>query len=377
MLKTLEISSQCLQVTEMNPQTDPRWESFVVGHPNGSIYHHPLWVEALEREYGQKGVYLSCVDAAGQVLAILPLLYTRGLPFNWGGAVAGRRLSSLPRTPIAGPLSIDPRATVAVLQEAVRRVSQKPGTRLQIKTQRTELDGLVDGLVCTPWRLSYVLQLTDGAEEPFRIGRSHHRRGIKSNINKAEKLGVHVRAAETEADLRIWHMLYADTMRRNFVPPRPYRFFAVLWELMHPREMMQLLLAEQERAGRKKILAGSIYLRFGRTVTYAFNGSSFDDLLLRPNDAIFWHALNAAHRQGFQSFDFGEVAEGNSELASYKCKWGSTPVRLYRYYYPAFRDLESGYFESGGFLQSLGAAVWSRLPLKATTWLGDRIYRYL
>lgn len=59
------MSSHTLRVIETNPQTDPRWESFVAGHPNGSIYHHPLWLEALEREYGRKALYLNCVDAAG------------------------------------------------------------------------------------------------------------------------------------------------------------------------------------------------------------------------------------------------------------------------------------------------------------------------
>jgi len=377
LLKTLEMNSQGLRVVETNPQTDPRWKSFVETHPNGSIFHHPLWLEAIEREYGQRGVHFICVDARGQVQAILPMLYTRGVPFNLGGEQTGRRLSSLPRTPIAGPLSMDSQATVSLLQMAVQRVSRNPGTRLQIKTQGPELDGLIDGVVCMPWRLSYVLKLSDSLEEPFRVGKSHHRRGIKSNVHRAAKLGVHIRAAETEEDLHEWYMLYLDVMRRNTVPPRPYRFFATIWDLMQPRGMMQLLLAEQERNGRKKILAGSIFLMFGRTVSYAFNGSRFEDLSLRPNDAIFWHAINEAHRRGFQSFDFGEVEEGNSELASYKSKWGSKPVRLYRYYYVARRDLEVDAAESGGLPKLLTQAVWRRVPLKATAWLGDWIYGYL
>src|SRR5271157_4201775 len=257
------VNSHSLRVIETHPRTDPRWESFVAAHPNGSIYHHPAWIEALEREYGQQGVYFVCEDAGGRVLAILPTLYTRGLPFNLGGALTGRRLSSLPRTPVAGPLSVDSRATVAVLQAAVQRVSQNPGVRLQIKTQGPELDGYVDGVVCTPWRLSYVLGLTDGLGEPVRIGRSSHSRAsIKWAINKATKLGVRVHAAETVAELREWYTLYLGAMRRNFVPPRPYRFFAALWDLMRPREMMHLLLAEQNTDGRKKILAGSIFLTF-------------------------------------------------------------------------------------------------------------------
>src|SRR5208337_4659371 len=262
------MSSQTLRVTEMNPQTDPRWESFVTGHPNGSIYDHPAWLGVLEGEYGQKGVYLSCVDAADQVLAILPMIYTRGLPFNLGGAVAGRRLSSLPRTPIAGALSIDSRATVAVLQEAVRRVSQKPGTRLQIKTQGRELDGLVDGLVCMPWRLSYVLQLPDPSKGHYRVPDGQERARIKWAVKKASNLGVTVRPAKTEADLCHWYEAYLETMRRNMIPPRPFRFFAALWKTLRPAGMMQVLIAEHGEAAGKKLIAGAVFLMLGRTVSY-------------------------------------------------------------------------------------------------------------
>ena len=136
-------------------------------HPNGSIYHHPAWIEALEREYGQKGVYIICENAASQVLAILPMLYTRGLPFRVGRHLTVRRLSSLPRTPIAGPLSVDARATAAVLQEAVKRVSGNRALQLQIKTEGRALDGLIDGVVCTRWRRSYILQLPAITEGHF------------------------------------------------------------------------------------------------------------------------------------------------------------------------------------------------------------------
>lgn len=377
-LAAVKTSSQTLRVAETNPQTDPRWELFVAEHPNGSIYHHPAWLEALEREYGQKGVYFVCEDSAGQILAILPMLYTRGLPCGLGRrSLTGRRLSSLPRTPVAGPLSIDSRATVALLQEAVQRVSENPGVQLQIKTQQRELDGLIDGIVCAPWRLSYLLQLPAISERPFRISSSHSRATVKWAINKATRLGVYARPAETEAELGAWYRLYLETMRYNAVPPRPYRFFAALWELLKPRGMMQLLLAEQQTMGRRRIIAGSIFLTFGKTVSYVFNGSGIRDLFLRPNDVIQWQAINEACRSGFRSLDFGEVPDGRDDLAKFKSKWGAKPVPLYRYYYTGRTDLKSGFVESRGYPALLGKAIWRRLPLKAISWLSDRIYGYL
>jgi len=375
--KTSKMSSQGLLVTETNPQTDPRWESFVAGHPNASIYHHPLWLEALEREYGQKGVYLNCVDAAGRVLAILPLLYTRGLPFNLGGALAGRRLSSLPRTPIAGPLSIDSRATVAVLQEAVRRVSEIPGARLQIKTEGPELDGLVEGMVCTPWRLTYLLRLPHPSKGPFRIPDGQARAKIKWAVRKASKSGVTVRPAQTEADLRQWYGTYLETMRRNMLPPRPYRFFAALWQTLRPAGMMEVLVAEHGQDAKKKIIAGSVFLMFGRTVSYAFNGMRREYGSLRANDAIQWQAINGACQKGFRLFDFGEVPERHDPLAKFKSKWGAQPTRLYRYVAPAPPAAKNAKVDSPHNMGSILRVIWQYVPLKLTEWAGDQIYRRL
>jgi CelD/BcsL family acetyltransferase involved in cellulose biosynthesis len=349
----------------------------VSGHPNGSIYHHPAWLEALEREYGQKGVYFICEDTAGEVLAILPLLYTRGLPFGLGKSLGGRRLSSLPRTPVAGPLSIDSMATAALLEEAIRRTTKDPGVQLQIKMQGCDLDGLVDGIASTPWRRTYILQLPSIAHAPFRVSNSDNRASIKRALNKAARMGVYSRPAESEAELSDWYRLYLETMRHHVVPPRPYRFFVALWELLKPRGMMQLLLAEQEAMGQRRIIAGSIFLRFGRTVSYAFNGSRRNDLVLRPNDVIQWQAINDACRDGYRYLDFGEVPEGHDELAKFKSKWGAEPVRLHRYYYPMPPDSKNGIVEAGGDSGFLKTAVWRRLPLAAISWLGDRIYARL
>ena len=81
---------------------------------------------------------------------------------------------------------------------------------------------------------------------------------------------------------------------------------------------MQLLLAEQESKGQRRIIAGSIFLIFGRTVSYGFNGSALRDLSLRPNDLLHWQAINEACRSGFRFLDLGEVPEGDDDLARSK-----------------------------------------------------------
>ena len=343
-------------------------------HPDALVYHHPAWLSVLEQEYRQKCVNLICEDSGGKLSGIFPLMYTRGLPFSSGRPLTGARLASLPRTPLAGPLTTDPRAAVLLLEETVRRISCNPRVRLQIKTQGSELSGLVDGVVAKPWRLTYLLHLSGDSKAAFRVPNSRNWASINRAINKATANGLRTRIATTEADLVAWYRAYLETMRRNVVPARSYRFFLALWELMRAKGLMRLLLAEQQKGGQSRIVGGCIFFNFGRTVTYAFGASQTSDLGLRPNDMIFLHAINDARQEGFQMIDFGEVPEGDEGLVRFKSKWGAEPARLYRYYYPDFQDGELSSENNGSLLAGMAKAIWSRLPLGLTSLLGDRVY---
>ena len=364
------------RVIETDPAADPRWERFVTRHANGTIYHHPLWLQALEVEYSRRRINLACEGPNGRLLAILPLFYTRGLPFGTRGQITGRRLASLPRTPLGGPLSIDQDATVALLKTAVELARREPGVQIQLKTQSMEFDGLAPDLACTPWRHSYVLDLSGDPERP-QCSNSLQRHRVKWAVNKAIKLGLAVREAETESELRAWYPLYLDTMRRNVVPPRPYRFFAALWKLLRPAGLMRLVLADRVEGGQSRTVAGSILVSYAHTASYIFTGSKKQDLLLHPNDLIQWHAIHEAARRGLHWYDFGEVPEDHQQLTLFKSKWGAEPIQLYRYYYPRPLVTAAPAPTRTGLLRSLAAAGWKHLPLSATAALGERIYSYL
>ena len=209
-----------VRVVQVDPLADPRWGSFVAQQPGALIYHDPAWLAALEREYQRKPLGLVCEDGAGTIRGVLALCHTRGVPLRAGGHLSGRRLSSLPRTPVSGPLALDRDAAAALVQAAVDRARME-GTQLQIKVASTELDGIAQGLTRIPWRQSYVLEL---CADPDQVGPKDGRARRRNHwaVSKAKRLGVQVRRAETEEDLRAWHHLYLLTMRHLAVPARPY-----------------------------------------------------------------------------------------------------------------------------------------------------------
>ncbi|MDP8924334.1 MAG: GNAT family N-acetyltransferase [Chloroflexota bacterium] len=358
-----------LRLVAVDPRSDPRWAPFVAAHPDGTVYHHPAWLRLLERVYGYTPMHLACETDEGHLRGVLPLFRTRGL-------ITGRGLASLPRTPVAGPLAHDRRALAALVSAAIERVRAEPGGKLQFRILSTELDGLAEGLVGTPWETTYVLDLPQNSAT-LRFGNSRNHGRIKWAVNKAERLGVRVRPAETERELRAWYELYLDAMRWHVVPPRPYRFFQACWRELRPSGLMRLLLAEQVEAGRSRLLAGSLLLMFGHTVFYAFNGRRRDDLSLQPNNALQWRAIHDACREGYRRYDLGAVMEGNVGLADFKAKWGAEPRHVHKFYYPGLWESEPGTVPVGGKVRRAADAAWRRLPLRATALIGNIVYSRL
>lgn len=365
-----------MRVIEVDPSSDERWERYVTAHPLGSIYHRPQWLQVLATDYGDQFVNFLCEDVDGRVVGVLPLCRRRGLPLGLAGARGARRLSSLPRSPFAGPLGSTPEAATALAEAAVARVREADGVRLQLRPPRDVGDRLAGTLASVPGPTSYVLTLPDGTED-LRFGSGRNHAAIRRAVNKAAKLGVEVRTAGEEVELRAWYQLYLETMRRHVAVPLPYRFFRAMWDILRPAGMMELLLAEDRSRAPARLLAGCLFLMSGQTVVFAFNGRREQDLAARPNDALHWHAIHEARRRGFRSYDFGEVVDGNPGLAQFKLKWGAEPQRLYRYQYPSVPSTAADVIPGDGHGARVLRAAWQRLPLRATAWVGDVLHRYV
>jgi CelD/BcsL family acetyltransferase involved in cellulose biosynthesis len=357
-----------LRIFDLQPG-DSRWGRFVSDNPDALPYHHPAWFQVLQDTFGYRSAVIGCSDdGAGRLCGVLPLMEKRSL-------MAGSYLSSLPHTPLAGPVAADRRSLDALLSAATSRTDQTPARWLQLRSMDSSLSGLGDGLSQLSWEAAYVMELPDDPER-LRFGKSRNQASVLRAVRKAGRSGVVVRDASSVQDVRRWYNLYLETVRAHAVPPRPFRFFQLMWEILAPQGRLRLLLAERSSGGRTELLAGSLYLLHGFTIIYAFNGRDHTQLQFRPNDAIHWKAITEACTSGFRRYDFGEVASSNDGLAHFKAKWGASPVPLYRYYYPRQHEVKRDVLGPGP-LRSTAEWAWRRLPLPVTEGLGGWIYRHL
>ncbi len=351
-----------LRVVELDPQNDPRWETLMKSLPTSVIFQHPSWLGVLEETYGYKPIHLACEDATGQLRGVLPLFYRRGLR-------TGRICASLFDSAKAGPLAYDDQTRAALIQAAIERTRAELGIEFQLRVISNSLDGLVDSVNGVPMYETYELAL------PERLDLLRLNSSIKRAINKATRLGVRVRQAETEGELRAWYGLYQQTMRRLVVMPRPYRFFDLAWQRLRPQGLLRLLLAEQVEAGQSRLVAGLLFLQWGQTITYAFSGWRREDQTLRANDAIHWRAIQDAYAEGFRCYDFGNVPSRNQGLVQFKSKWGAEAKMIYRYSYPAVpHGMTSFPGQSRSAIRRLVGPIWQHLPIKAIGLLSDCYY---
>jgi hypothetical protein len=356
-LPVIFVASSTLRVIKIDPQTDWRWEAFLRTTPASWIYYHPLWLQIMEEAYGYKPAHLACENTNGQLVGILPLFYQRGL-----------RSGRIFRSVFTGPLASNDSICVALLQAAVKVAHILSGAQLHLKMLSNALDNAVDGLVAVPAYETYHLALAE------RVESMQMDSTIKRAVNKAARLGVEVRRAQTEAELSAWYELYAQTMRKLVVLPNPFSFYKLAWERLHPLGLLRLLLAEREEAGERRLLGGNLLLLYGKTISFDSSGWREEDQALRVNDLLHWRTIQDACTEGFRWYDFGDVSLSNQGLARYKRKWGAQELLVYDYRFPTDLQLNGMGYQLPDYARSFVRTIWQRLPVKAVEMLGYWYY---
>jgi CelD/BcsL family acetyltransferase involved in cellulose biosynthesis len=362
------------QVVDVDPARDPRWDSFVRHQREACVYHLGVWAEILRAAYGHRPRYLALEAPDRTLLGGLPMMLTRG-------PVTGRRLRSLPVVPTAGPLTQSDDDLARLLAAAADRADQERVKVWTLHSRRGELERLAPGVRWVPKHPTFVMPLGEDPDD-VRRGWKKSASNIFRSVKKAEKAGVVVREATEPRDLRRFYELYARTMRRRRVLPRPYRQMAAARELL-PEGVFRLFLAEHEG----DVVAGGLWHSFGGTLELLYAGSDERRLDPRPNHAIYWHAIRWATETGHTELDLGHAKPG-SGLAQFKESWGAKPVQEYRYdYVPGSprtslhaTDTSKGVIEPARLLEgrestNLLARTVERMPLRVLSAAGRIAYR--
>ncbi len=338
---------------------DEKWDGFVRNHSGGTFFHLWGWRDVLLRNFSYEPYYLSA-EESGQVVGILPLFLVRSLLF-------GKSLITVPLGVYGGPISVDRRAELALLQAAEELLIAKNARYLEIRgnpyDHSRSLELGYNGYASKTLYVTFLGQI-DASHE---VNLSRIPRKQRRMVRQGQKHGL--RASFDNDRLCDWYGVYAESVRNLGTPVYGYNYFKTLISRF-PQDC-KILVVEYE----DKVIAGVLTFFFKDQVLPYYGGSLREYSHLAPNDFMYWELLSYGATNNYRIFDFGRSKQGTGSY-DFKRHWGFEPRPL-TYWYRC-RDGES-VPDTSPLNPKLQWAIrmWRNLPLPVTMGLGPVISRHL
>ncbi len=267
------------------------WNQFLSAHPNAHLLQTGEWGE-LKSAFGWKPVRIVSGEEGVQILfRKLPLGFTIGY---------------IPKSVISNQFSVFSdnlwdeinlvckrnRAIFLKLEPDLWE-NEKPDTlNLKLETSQHNIQ---------PPR-TIIVDLSHDEETIL----SRMKQKTRYNIRLAEKKGVIVR---TWDDLESFHKMMLITGGRDGFGVHSYEYYKRAYELMHPKQMCEILLAEHQG----KPLAALFVARNGNRAYYLYGASTDEERNRMPTYLLQWEAMKWAKARGCDEYDLWGVPDEDED----------------------------------------------------------------
>ncbi|MFO1497466.1 MAG: GNAT family N-acetyltransferase [Verrucomicrobiota bacterium] len=171
----------------------------------------------------------------------------------------------------------------------------------------------------------HVLELGVAADLLFKKVDSAVRRAVR----KAERAGVKTEVSDQLDALKSYYVLHCATRKRHGLPPQPFRFFEELHRQIFAKGLACTILARHQGL----LVAGAVFLQYGRKALFKFGASDLKHQSLRANDLVIWRAIEQFANRGCTKLHFGRTSKANAGLRRFKLGWGTREyeIRYFKY----------------------------------------------
>ena len=333
-----------------------RIEAFVAVHPEGTVFHRPLWLQAIAEGTGNQALALVC-EKRGELSAYLPLNEVHSPIF-------GRLLASSGFAVGGGVLALDDSARDAVIETAEELALRRSCPTIELRggampEERESWDVQAQSHCGFEWELA-----EDDEAQLLAIPRKQRaevRKGLSMDLT------IHVGSAREDRDAH--YAVYAESVRNLGTPVFPCSLFEAVLE--HFGDDADVLTVRHEGAPVASVL--SLYHN-GAVMPY-WGGGTWDARRLRANDRMYYELMLHARNRGCKTFDFGR-SKTESGAWFFKKNWGFEPQPLTYASWTA-PGAEQRDANPNSARHALQIAVWQRLPLGIANRLGPVIARGL
>ena len=325
---------------------DPDWLRLVHDREDATAFHLPAWSRAVAETYAFPSFVLMVEDAAGRVIAGLPVMEVRDL-------LGRHRLVSLPFTDYCPPLVGASGNPAEVAQSLVQ-------TGVEVRAQLPPTSGALAQEVGTR-------HLVDLEPDPDVLFRRLHRNRIQKRVRRAREQAVEVKLSRSISDLESFYRLHCETRRRQGVPVQPRRFIRNIWEKVIEAGHGFVIMATVDDVP----IATALFLTWNRHLIYKYGASDRSYWRLAANFLVHWTAMEWGCVNGYSIYDFGRTDADQDGLREFKSAWGATELPL------VFSQLGTSPRPTGyGRASAALAKVIRRSPTVVCRGLGELLYRY-
>ena len=263
------------------------WNQFLASQPNTHLLQTGEWGE-LKAAFGWKPVRVIAGNAGVQILfRKLPLGFTVGY---------------IPKSVVSNQSANDQ------LWNEIDFVSKKHRAIFlklepdQWEDRHTSPITNYKLLITSPQNIqpprTIIIDLKDSEEEIL----ARMKQKTRYNIRLAEKKGVTVRAWE---DIESFHKMMVITSVRDGFGVHSLEYYKRAYELLHPKQMGEILVAEYEG----KPLAALFVARNGNRAYYLYGASTDEERNRMPTYLLQWEAMKWARARGCEEYDLWGVPD--------------------------------------------------------------------
>jgi len=362
------------------------WDTYVLNHPDASLFHRFGWREVIHGTYGHATYYLmliACnrgVDAAARraqrwrrsaegILGVLPLVHLKHMIF-------GNSLVSLPFLDGGGILADSSDVEECLVSEAVTLARSIGVDRIDLRCERAiaGCDGMSfagnEGRLA-PVRIAkrsskvrMLLKLPGSSEALLKSFKAK----LRSQIGRPLKEGCTSSIGGLEL-LEDFYRVFVINMRDLGSPVHSKDLMRHVLEVFSERSKIVVVY----KSGAP--IASALVTGFNEILRNPWASSDRKYAFMSPNMLLYSRMLEFACDQGYRTFDFGRSSPGEGTF-KFKEQWGAVAAPLH-WYVLSTAGAAPEPDDSPAERYKLAARCWSKLPLAVTRLLGPRIRKHI
>jgi Acetyltransferase (GNAT) domain len=340
----------------IDPVADPRWETFVVGNPQASIFHTAGWLEALQKTYGYEPVVYTTAPSGQELKDGIPFCRIR----TW---LTARRLVSLPFSDHCAPLVPGPAALDEFLAALKQGMETDGWQYIEIRPGSIDVP-TPTGFARSEAFASHTIDLRPSLPEIFR---RFHKDCIQRKIQRAERERLTCEDGHSHELLDKFYGLMIRTRRRQGLPPQPVQWFRNLIACLGKKVKIRVAF----KGGSP--VAGILTLLHNQSLVYKYGCSDQRSNNLGGTQLLLWNAIQEAKQNQLLEFDLGRSDSDNSGLIDFKDRWGAARSELayFRYSRRPSRSLGQSW------QMNLAKRFFTHVPNPFLAAAGRLLYRHI